>query len=63
MDNIFYFALNHPVVSLFMCWSIVGAIRAIVVRMLRLVMVACRGWPPAHLDADGDWKPATEETK
>lgn len=27
-------------------------------RVLRMVMVALHGWPPAHLDADGDWRPA-----
>ena len=26
-------------------------------RTLRLLIVLFRGWPPAHLDADGDWKP------
>ena len=26
-------------------------------RFLRATMVVFRGWPPAHLDADGDWKP------
>lgn len=30
-------------------------------RVFRMVMVACRGWPPSHLDADGDWKPKDEE--
>lgn len=23
----------------------------------RCIMVTARGWPPPHLDADGDWKP------
>jgi len=27
------------------------------VRLYRVIMVALRGWPPDHLDADGDWKP------
>lgn len=26
-------------------------------RVLRTVKVVCRGWPPAHLDADGDALP------
>ncbi len=26
-------------------------------RTLRTVKVLVRGWPPPHLDADGDWKP------
>lgn len=28
----------------------------------RTMMVIFRGWPPSHLDADGDW-PEKEETK
>lgn len=24
-------------------------------RFLRFLNIAFRGWPPAHLDADGDW--------
>lgn len=24
-------------------------------RSLRTLNIICRGWPPAHLDADGDW--------
>jgi hypothetical protein len=27
------------------------------VRFTRMLMVRKHGWPPAHLDADGDWKP------
>lgn len=30
----------------------------LVSRTFRATMVAARGWPPAHLDADGDWRPA-----
>ena len=26
-------------------------------RFLRMLMVRKHGWPPEHLDADGDWKP------
>lgn len=29
-------------------------------RILRTLNIAVRGWPPAHLDADGDWKPEPE---
>lgn len=24
---------------------------------MRMLMVRKHGWPPSHLDADGDWKP------
>lgn len=26
-------------------------------RFMRMLMVRKHGWPPIHLDADGDWKP------
>lgn len=26
-------------------------------RILSTVKVLIKGWPPAHIDADGDWKP------
>lgn len=29
-------------------------------RVFRTLNVICRGWPPAHLDADGDWNPNEE---
>ena len=29
-------------------------------RFLRAIMVMFRGWPPAHIDADGDWRPEEE---
>ncbi len=29
-------------------------------RILRTVKVCAKGWPPAHLDADGDWPPKDE---
>ena len=30
------------------------------VKLLRAVMVSLRGWPPTHLDADGDFKSASK---
>jgi hypothetical protein len=30
-------------------------------RILRTVKVVYRGWPPEHLDADGDWMPAQDD--
>lgn len=39
---------------------IAGVIRFLVWRAYRMVQVIFRGWPPPHLDADGDWKPKPE---
>lgn len=30
-------------------------------RIIRNRNIAARGWPPSHLDADGDWKPEPKE--
>ena len=30
-------------------------------RFFRVLKVWVRGWPPPHLDADGDWKPEKKE--
>jgi len=38
-------------------YFIVNGIIKIWSRFLRLLMILFRGWPPEHLDADGDWKP------
>lgn len=37
------------------------AVAAIVHMILRAILVAIRGWPPQHLDADGDFKPQKEK--
>jgi len=39
--------LSLLVQLLFRCWN----------RFLRHLSVRKAGWPPSHLDADGDWKP------
>lgn len=30
-------------------------------RTMRCLMVRKHGWPPPHLDADGDWKPEKKQ--
>lgn len=60
------FADDHPILawfSLWLFWGVVwlGAILGEIAfklcnRLLRTIKVCARGWPPAHLDADGDWK-------
>jgi hypothetical protein len=33
----------------------INGIRLVISRIFRCINIAIRGWPPAHLDADGDW--------
>ena len=58
------FAMAHPWMT-FWLWLILGlwtldTIRIVTNRTLRHRNVALRGWPPAHLDVDGDWKPESK---
>lgn len=39
---------------------VVNTIFRIINRLFRTINVCVRGWPPEHLDADGDWKPVEE---
>ena len=66
--EILAFLVEHWVFSTFFFWPV--ALVAIwlillpvklITRTYRFIMVLCRGWPPEHLDADGDHKPAPKE--
>lgn len=39
------------------CVAIINSVERLWNRTMRTLRVSLRGWPPAHLDADGDWKP------
>lgn len=41
-------------------YFLVNGLCKIWVRFMRYLMVSKHGWPPSHLDADGDWKPEPE---
>ena len=46
--------------ALWLLWQVLMLPRLLLIalnRILRTIKFALRGWPPAHLDADGDWKP------
>ena len=43
--------LLAPFNLVFRCWN----------RWLRSRNIAARGWPPAHLDADGDFRPEAKD--
>ena len=58
------FASNHPYVFTFIViWIAAIALQMMgkgFNRFMRHLNVRKHGWPPAHLDADGDWRPGTE---
>lgn len=57
-ENPWQFFFMGPFILAFLCaaYGIVRLIVHLVNRLLRTIKVAIRGWPPEHLDADGDWK-------
>lgn len=61
MTNIYQFMSDSPWLSFFIGIFVVVPICLAPFRLLnrlfRHLNVRARGWPPAHLDADGDWKP------
>lgn len=50
------FALQHPFISAILFVLSAEILLKISSRFFRLLLVAVRGWPPPHLDADGDWR-------
>lgn len=62
---------DHPFLvwcALWLGWGVVlvaieliGVSARLLNRLLRTIKVACRGWPPSHLDADGDWPPPPKD--
>ena len=53
------FAGEHYIVTIILALIVAETVAwpfRIINRWIRHRNVATRGWPPAHLDADGDWK-------
>lgn len=55
--NLLEWSVNVPWLAFIVVCAIYYLLKTIVVRGTRMVNVALRGWPPAHIDADGDWTP------
>ena len=49
--NWFY---EHWILTFLLAWVSIHSCYYIIMRMIRSVIVLFRGWPPEHLDADGD---------
>jgi hypothetical protein len=48
--------------GLFLCFFLlIMLIRSVSYRIARTRMVKSQGWPPSHLDADGDFKSEDEQ--
>ena len=66
--NFYAFALTFAAEHWFLTWCLLwllwpvfmlpNLVFRIINRAFHVINVSIRGWPPEHLDADGDWKPA-----
>lgn len=61
--NAYQFMSDSPWTTFFLAYFAARALISITSRAYRMIMVSLRGWPPAHLDADGDWKPEPKGDK
>lgn len=46
---------EHYILTFILAYCAISVGATLVTRTQRFVMVLFRGWPPKHLDADGDW--------
>lgn len=68
MTEFYVFAGENPLLTFFLAVvlillieTLVSSLHNIVSRLFRMTMVTIHGWPPSHLDADGDWKPENDK--
>lgn len=57
MDEFWKFTHEHWIVVSIIVYLTIEVMARLISRLYRVIMVCSRGWPPAHLDADGDWEP------
>lgn len=58
--NGYQFMGEHPFLTVILAFFVVGLLELpfrLVNRWIRHRDIVARGWPPEHLDADGDWPP------
>ena len=65
MTEFWQFWDAHPFLAWCALWLVWGAVIVVIAlvqavvsiyqRTLRAIVLGLRGWPPDHLDADGDW--------
>jgi len=59
--NLFEFMSDSPFVTALLAYFLTELTFKLWIRAVRCINVVVRGWPPAHIDADGDWKPEGKE--
>lgn len=54
--NIFEFMGQHPFLTAFIVWAVLQTLFVIINCLFRTITMFKNGYPPAHCDADGDFK-------
>lgn len=54
--NIWQFMAESPILTFFLACIIASAVKWLACQPFRALNIRKHGWPPAHLDADGDYK-------
>lgn len=60
MDSLVTWATDHWFLTFLLAYAMIHVSANLINRILRTTKILARGWPPAHLDADGDWKPKAD---
>lgn len=55
--NLYQLMSDSPYLSFFLACVLVHAVASLANRVIRCINILSRGWPPVHLDADGDFQP------
>lgn len=59
--NMWQFMSDSPWLTAFLALLLIELINKVIQRGYRVMILRKNGWPPAHLDADGDWRPLAED--
>jgi uncharacterized membrane protein HdeD (DUF308 family) len=54
LSGFWIFCGSYCLIAMILYFVVNGIVR-IFSRFFRMIMVSFKGWPPSHLDADGDW--------
>jgi hypothetical protein len=55
LSSFWIFCGSYAMIGMILYFVVNGIIK-LFSRLFRMIMVSKHGWPPSHLDADGDWK-------
>jgi hypothetical protein len=61
MPQIYLWTSDHYMLTFWIILFLIISVNALVHHVLRTIKICLRGWPPAHLNAIGDFKTEPDE--